>query len=252
MTIPDESTCYELPLSPQHLVQIYKDKNELEEYVLWVDYAKSKEKLSAQHIIIYLANTNFKTTFSSIDEDLIKAYINSDFMVDCPLLARIVVLIIKFYYKHDISEQESQLLYIFPPKLIFKFIEENSALVESLIDTVASSVPFALSKLYDGLTDDQKELEVNLKQLLDDTKVVDKPAMCGPNIARLLTTGYDALLLIVSKRGLSTEYNKQIYNDSPKYFGRDLYNVMCESKITDQIVSFFPEDFMLLANDNET
>ena len=90
MTIPDESTCYELPLSPQHLVQIYKDKNELEEYVLWVDYAKSKEKLSAQHIIIYLANTNFKTTFSSIDEDLIKAYINSDFMVDCPLLARIV------------------------------------------------------------------------------------------------------------------------------------------------------------------
>ena len=143
------------------------------------------------------------------------------------------------------------MLYIFPPKLIFKFIEENSALVESLIDTVASSVPFALSKLYDGLTDDQKELEVNLKQLLDDTKVVDKPAMCGPNIARLLTTGYDALLLIVSKRGLSTEYNKQIYNDSPKYFGRDLYNVMCEAKITDQIVSFFPEDFMLFANYNE-
>jgi len=252
MPMPDESTCYELPLSPQHLVQIYKEKNEIEDFVLWVDYAKSKEKLSAQHIIIYLANTNFKTTFSGVDEDLIKAYISSDFMVDCPLLARIVVLIIKFYYKHDISEQESQLLYLFPPKLIWKFLEDNSALVEELINTVASSVPFALTKLYEGLTEEQKEVETNLKELLDDIKVVDRPTMCGPNIARLLTTGYDALLLIISQKGLVKEYNKQIYNDSPKYFGKDLYNIMCVSKITDQIVAFFPDDFVVLADDNKT
>lgn len=251
MTTPDESTCYELPLSPQHLVQIYKDKGELEEYVLWVDYAKSKEKLSAQHIIIYLANTNFKTTFSSIDEDLIKAYIKSDFMVDCPLLARIIVLIIKFKYRHDIGEQESQLLYLFPPKLIDKFIEDNEQLVDDLIATVASSVPFALTKLYDGLDDDMKLTEKNLKELVEDIKVVDKPATCGPNIARLLTTGYDALLLILSKNGLSIEYNKQVFNDSPKYFGKDLYHIMCETKITDQIVSFFPDDFMLILDDNK-
>ena len=148
MTVPDISSCYELPLSPQHLVQIYKDKATLEDYVLWVDYAKSKEKLSAQHIIIYLANTNFKTTFSAIDEDLILAYIKSDFMVDCPLLSRIIVLIIKFYYRYDITEQESQLLYMFPPKLIFKFIEDHKELVEDLIESVASSVVKSLKRIF--------------------------------------------------------------------------------------------------------
>ena len=96
-----------------------------------------------------------------------------------------------------------------------------------------------------------KLIENNLKELVEDFKVVDKPATCGPNIARLLTTGYDALLLILTKNGLSLEYNKQVFNDSPKYFGKDLYHIMCETKITDQIVSFFPDDFMLTLDDNE-
>ena len=251
MTMPDISTCYELPLSPQHLVQIYKDKATLEDYVLWVDYTKSKEKLSAQHIIIYLANTNFKTTFSAVDEDLILSYIKSDFMVDCPLLSRIVVLIIKFYYKHDITEQESQLLFMFPPKLIFKFIEDHKELVEDLIKSVAAAVPFALYKLYEGFDDDMKAKEVNLAELVNDITIHDKPAICGPNIARLLTTGYDALLLILNREGLFREFNKQTYNDSPKYFGKDLYHILCETNLTKQIIEFFPEDF-LLTHDNET
>lgn len=216
-----------------------------------VDYAKSKEKLSANHIIIYLANTNFKTTFSGIDEDLILAYIKSDFMVDCPLLSRVVVLIIKFYYRYDITEQESQLLWMFPPKLIFKFIEDHKQLVEDLIESVASSVPFALYKLYEGFDDAMKAKEVNLAELVNDITIHDKPAACGPNIARLLTTGYDALLLILSKEGLSREFNKQTYNDSPKYFGKDLYHILCETNLTSQIVQFFPDD-LLLTDDNKT
>lgn len=244
----DLNQCYELPLAPQHLVQIYKDKESIEDYILWVDYEKTKEKLSPQHIIIYLANTNFKTTFSAIDDDLIKAYIQSDFMVDCPLLARIVVLLIKVKYQHEIFGQEAELLPIFDMERLIKFNEQNEELMDKLVATVASSVPFALSKFYNGLPPEIKEKEVNLNEFLDLVEVTDAPPPCGPNIARLLTVGFDALLLILSKEGLSVEYNKQLYNDSPKYFGKDLYFIMCETKLTDQIISFFPEDFILNAS----
>lgn len=246
----DLTQCYELPLAPQHLVQIYKDKESIEDYVLWVDYEKTKEKLSPQHIIIYLANTNFKTTFSAVDDDLIKAYIQSDFMVDSPLLARILVLLIKVKYQHKIFDQELELLPIFDMERLISFNEQNEDLMDKLVDTVASSVPFALSKLYSGLSPEIREKETNLADFLDSIKVTDTPPPCGPNIARLLTVGFDALLLILSKKGLSKEYNKQLYNDSPKYFGKDLYFVMCETKLTDQILSFFPDDF-LLTNDNK-
>ena len=62
-----ETICYALPLAPQDLVGIYKEKDESEkEYVLYVDYDKTTEKLTDQHILIYLANTNFKTSFDKV------------------------------------------------------------------------------------------------------------------------------------------------------------------------------------------
>ena len=51
---------YTLPLAPQDLVAIYKEKEKNKDFILYVDYHRTKEKLSAKHIIIYLANTNFK------------------------------------------------------------------------------------------------------------------------------------------------------------------------------------------------
>ena len=77
----EENKCYVLPLAPQNLVEIYKVKEEDEKFVLFVNYLESKEKLTAKHIIIYLANTNFKTTFSAIDSDLLIEYIKSDFLI---------------------------------------------------------------------------------------------------------------------------------------------------------------------------
>ena len=82
-----------IPLSPIDLANIYKDKTD--DYVLHVDYTRSKEGLSAKQILIYLANTGFRCTFDSIDDDLIQAYMEMDFLVDSPVLSRIVVEIIK-------------------------------------------------------------------------------------------------------------------------------------------------------------
>lgn len=239
-----DEKCYALPLAPQDLVSIYKIKEDNEDFVLWVDYAKSKEKLSAKHIIIYLANTNFKTTFSAVDEDLILEYIKSDFMVDCSLLARIVVLILKDYYMYEVSEQEAQLYGMFDKQSIANFIEHNEDVIKELVNTIGSTVPFVMKKLYDEMPEDVQSKEDNLKEYVDEIVVEDKPALCGPNIARLVTVGWDGFLLVLSRKGLSTKYNKQVFNDSPKYFGKDLYYILCQTNMTNNILGFFPEDFI--------
>lgn len=240
-----EKTCYVLPLAPQDLVAIYKAKEDTEEFILWVDYEKSKEKLSAQHIIIYLANTNFKATFSAVDADLLVQYIKSDFMVDSPLLSRLLVNIVKYKLGHNISEQEKSLFPMFNEQDMSNFIEENDSLVNELIDTLGQIVPYVLHKIQESLTPEQLELELNLNEVLDNIKILDKPSNCGPNIARLITTGFDAFLLILSKNGIGTHFNKQVFNDTPKYFGKDLYFILCNSKVTDQILEFFPPNFLL-------
>lgn len=241
---PEDKVCYEVPLSPQDLVAIYQVKDEDDDFILWVDYAKSKEKLSAKHIMIYLANTNFTTSFSSVDADLIKAYISSEFMVDCSLLSRIVVNIIKTKLGYQLSEVEEALYFLFSPKEINIFIDENRELVNDVIQTMLSTIPFVLYKLWEGLPDETKAIEVNLAGLVSEINTVDKPSVCGPNIARLITSGYDAFLLAVNIHGLSMEFNKSVFNDKPKYFGKDLYFILNHTNVVAQILNFFPEDFL--------
>lgn len=239
----NEPKCYTLPLAPQDLVSIYKEKEENEKYVLFVDYVQTREKLSAEHIIIYLANTNFKTSFTIVDEDLIKAYISSDFLIDCPLIARIISNIIRVRFNYALNELDEQLLPVFPIEKIHEFIDNNYDFLEELIDSIQSVVPFALEKVYHYMDEDAKALELDLKAFVDDIEVVDKPIKCGPNIARLLTTSWDAFLLVMQERGLSTGYNKALYNDAPKYFGSDLFFVLNETNIAKRILAIFPPWF---------
>ena len=240
-----DEICYELPLAPTDLVAIYKNKEKIEDFTLWVDYAKSKEKLTAKHIIIYLANTNFKTSFAQVDEELIVEYIKSDFMVDCPLLTRILCLIIKHHFGHQVTEQEQQLYALFGPTQIEEFIKHQSVLLDDLINTIASVIPFAMHKLWQGLTPESQAINNDLKDYVDMLLVKDAPCNCGPNIARLVTTGYDAFMVVCSNTNLSVEYNNQLFNDKPKYFGKDLYHILCETKVTSHIINLFPKGFLL-------
>ena len=238
-----EPKAYVLPLAPTDLVAIYKEKEEKEDYILHIDYTASKEKLKPEHIIIYLANTNFKASFDRVDEDLILAYIKSEFMIDSPLLTRLLVNILKQKLEYQNTETEKMLWFTFSPERTAKFIEENLELLDQLIETLAQTTPYILSKIWDNLDDTQKSCEHNLRNIINDIEVIDKPSACGPNIARYITGGYDAYLLIVETFGLSMKYNKSVFNDSPKYFGKDLYNVLCISKVTDNVIAFFPKDF---------
>tara|TARA_B110000503_G_scaffold16382_1_gene23315 strand:- start:10483 stop:11325 length:843 start_codon:yes stop_codon:yes gene_type:complete len=235
--------CYKLPLAPQDLVAIYKEKEEKKDYILYVDYMASKEKLSAKHIMIYLANTNFKTGFSCVDEDLIREYITTDFMVDSPILCRFITIIIRLRLHYDVNDADKMFYKIWPEDQIHKFIENNFDLVNELIETIRDTIPFAMHKLYETMPEEDRVKEVELKSFVDDIVVVDKPSNCGPNIARFVTEGLDGFLCITHMMGLSTTYNKSVFNDSPKYFGRDLYYVLNHTKMINQIMSFFPPWF---------
>lgn len=234
---------YTLPLAPQDLVAIYKEKEQNKDFVLYVDYAKTKEKLSAKHIIIYLANTNFKAGFTFLDEELITEYIKSDFMVDCPILVRMLSVIVRMRLHYDLNDAEQKLLLLFPEDKIHEFIENNLELVDELIETIRDAVPWAMTNLYDNLNDKDKEIEVELKKFVGDVEAYDKPANCGPNVARFITEAWDGFLCIIHHMGVSTTYNKTVYNAQPKYFGKDLYYIMNETKVVDQVMAMFPDWF---------
>lgn len=243
-----DKKCYALPLTPQDLVAIYKDKEEDTDFVLWVDYGKSREKLSAQHLLIYLANTNFKSTFSAIDEDLLVEYIKSDFMVDSPLLARMLAIIIKFKYQHAITEPEAQLLAYMSEAQIEEFLKVYGDLIEELCVNTAAVVPFIIYKIWEGMPEETRKLEVNLKETVEKIIITDTPTNCGPNSARLVINAFDAFSLILSQLGFIETFNKALYNDRPKYFGKDLFYLLNETRIVDNIISWLPPKFLISIN----
>lgn len=234
---------YTLPLAPQDLVAIYKEKEKNKDFILYVDYHRTKEKLSAKHIIIYLANTNFKAGFTFLDEELVTEYIKSDFMVDCPILVRMLSVIVRMRLHYDINDAEKKLLLLFPEEKVHEYIEGNLELVDELIETIRDAVPWAMTNLYENLNEQDKEIEVELKNFVGDIEVYDKPSNCGPNVARFITEAWDGFLCIVHHMGVSTTYNKAVYNAQPKYFGKDLYYIMNETRVIDQIMAMFPDWF---------
>lgn len=246
VTDVSEKTCYTLPLAPQDLVAIYKDKGDDadNEYVLWVDYAKSRLKLSASHIMIYLANTNFKATFSAIDDELIVEYIKCNFLVDSPLLGRILSNIIKVKFNHELAPVEQMLFDLFDIEKIYAFINDHGDLLEEVIENMRSSIPFALTKLYENLPDETKEKEVQLADLLKDVTVTDTPTQCGPNVSMMPITCWDSFLVILTYTGLSMEYNQSLYNGQPKYFGKDLFFILNNSNVVSNILTFLPPGFL--------
>ena len=237
-----EKKYYTLPLAPQDLVAIYKEKdNSEEEYVLYVDYDKTTEKLTDQHILIYLANTNFKTTFDKITPSLIQEFIKSNFLVNAPILSRITTIILRKYLDYELTEPEAVLSHlIFNDDMIKEFIELNGNLLEDLIKAVQSVFPFVLYKIND-LTEEGKEPD--LEEFIKEIEITDTASNIGPNIARLITDSVDALFLVFHIRGIAQSFNKQLFNDNPKYYGKDLMFIFTQTGVTNEIIKMLPEGF---------
>ena len=242
-----EKKCYALPLSPQDLVAIYKDKGEGpdDKYVLWVNYAESRLKLSPAHIMIYLANTNFYATFSAVDEELLIEFIKTDFLVDAPILSRILANIIKTKYGHELAPLEKQLYNLFDEQQIADFIENNGDLLDEVIESIKGIIPFTLATIHSNLSDEDKKLHVDLAEILQDIKAVDTPIKCGPNVATMIQCVWDAFLVITTYDGMSLEYNTNLYNDKPKYLGKDLFYMLNQANVIPNITAFFPPGFFI-------
>jgi len=245
MSNDEEKKAYKLPLAPQDLVEIYKFKEAEDDYVLWVDYLESKEKLSAEHIIIYLANTNFKTTFSHIDEDLMLAYIKSDFMIDAGLLTRFVVILLKLRFGHEPNHLEEKLFNMWPKEEMHNFVDKHIDLVNELADTIAQAIPFVLCSFYSNLPDEMRKVELEVAEAVEEIKVIDIPSNIGPNIAKLIIDGWDGFLLVCHMVGFKQVYNKQVYNDKPSFFGKDLFFLFTQSNISNNILNIFPPGFIV-------
>tara|TARA_Y100001937_G_scaffold118733_1_gene173479 strand:+ start:1519 stop:2259 length:741 start_codon:yes stop_codon:yes gene_type:complete len=234
---------YTLPLAPQDLVTIYKEKDEAndKDFCLHVDYDKTTEKLSDQHILIYLANTNFKTTFNKITPSLLVEFIKSNFLVNSPILGRVMTIVLRKYLDYELTDAEKILSdLIFNEQQINDFIETNGNLLEDLVVAVQSIFPFVLYKI-NAITDDGKEPE--LEEFCKDMEITDTATNVGPNIARLVTEAVDALFLVIHIRGITKSFNKQIFNDNPKYYGKDLMFIFTQTGITGEIVKMLPEGF---------
>ena len=239
-----EQKHYTLPLAPQDLVAIYKEKDETdsgEEFCLYVDYDKTTEKLSDQHILIYLANTNFKTTFDKITPTLLVEFIKSNFLVNAPILARVLTIVLRKYLKYELTPPEAILSsLVFDEKQIDEFIELNGNLLEDLITSIQETFAFILYKINE-ITEEGKEPE--LESLVKEIEITDTASNVGPNIARLVTEAVDAMYLVFHVRGITQSFNKQVFNDNPKFYGKDLMFIFTQTGITGEIVKMLPEGF---------
>jgi hypothetical protein len=226
---------YKIPLSPIDLTQIYKKKQDDPTYTLSVDYTESKKDLEPEHILIYLANTGFRSSFDKIDGDLVKAYLELGFLIDAPTLTRVVSNIIRMEMEEDIEDS----LEIFSLEQLNYFIDENKSLVDDLILQVSSMPLYAMNNI-----NNFEESEVHVDHGYD-LKLKEGESKIGLNLLNIFTSAYDAVLIVLANRGMSAEIDTSIFNDSSKYYGSDLMNNLNNTGVLSNIMALIPEEMIV-------
>ena len=150
-------------------------------------------------------------------------------------------MILRRHLKYHLTIQEEQLAeLIFNDDQINEFIELNENLLEDLVFAVQSIFAFVLYKINE-VNEEGKEPE--LEKFVKDIEITDTASNVGPNIARLVTEAIDALYLVIHKRGITQTFNKQIFNDNPKYYGKDLMFIFTQTGVSNEIIKMLPEGF---------
>ena len=227
-----------IPLNPVDLTEIYKTKLENEDFVLNVDYTKSKDVLNSKQILIYLSNTGFRCDFDHIDEQLVVDFISLNFLVDSPVLFRIVANIIKCHFGEPILYPVDT----FTEEDMSLFISNNQDLVNGLVSTISSLPLFVMegvNNLEEGITFNHGITPI----------IVEEKNNIGPNILNIITAGFDAVLLVFKKLGMSDKINSNILNDKSAYKGVDLMKSLYDNGIVHNIIYLMPESIMSISNE---
>jgi hypothetical protein len=72
----------------------------------------------------------------------------------------------------------------------------------------------------------------------------------GLNILSITSDGLDSLALVISKKGLNSGINTNVFNKASKYHGGDLYHMLYKTGVVNFVLSLFPED--LITQDEAT
>lgn len=231
-----------VPLSPIDLTKIYKQKVNDPDFVLKVDYEGSKEKLKTKQILIYLANTAFKCEFESVDSQLIKDYIELDFIVNSPRLARVVANIIKLkQMKEELSisaMDDIDTILDFDIAEMDLFIEENEELIDTLMDTISAAPLFIMNSI-----NEMEDTKVTFDHGME-IKKVSKDQKIGVNLVQIMSSGFDAVLDIFENKGINPEINVDIFNDDSKYNGNDIMKEMHDTGLVASIITLLPKELM--------
>lgn len=233
----ENHTSYTLPLNPVDLANIYKIKADQEDYILHVNYEESKKILSVKHILVYISNTNFKVQFDTIDAELINEYIKCDFLVECPIIARIIALIGKTKLNQEFNNVDTALSTIWPKETIEAYLEENNELIEDLFDKLQHIPLFCISQ--------STKYDDKFKEFVpEDLDYTDEETNIGLNIVYIATYALDLLYLLGNKFGPwpTSNLNKRLFNDVSKYKGSDLYNTLLKQGVATSMLELFEEE----------
>lgn len=216
---------FTLPLSPTDLVRIYEVKQEDKDFVLMVDYENSKKDIAVEHILIYISNTGFRATFSSIDDDILLKYISMNFLVDSPILSRIWANIIKVNLGVKLSDGDELLLKDFDRDSIQNFINSNKKTVNDL-SFILRSLPVAIVSNIMESSEYESDDEVEV----------------GINAGYVMHYSPDAIMAAISAKGIYNNVNTNIFNAEAKYYGGDIFKFLFEGGITGLITSMLPKE----------
>ena len=228
---------YTLPLKPTDLAEIYKIKADQPDYILHVDYEETKKVLSVKHILVYIANTNFKVQFDTVDAELINEYIKINFLIEAPLIARIIALIAKRKIGYEYNNVDVAMNTLWSDEMIDQYLEENGELFDDLLDKLKHVAMFCLDQA-------SKYNEKYKDYVPEDLEYVDSETEVGLNIVYIATYALDILYLLGNKFGPwpTSNLNIRVFNDESKYQGHDLYNTLLRHGVATNMLELFDEE----------
>jgi hypothetical protein len=224
---------YTLPLNPIDLTEIYKKKLEDDSFVLFVDYVKSRESLTAKQILIYLSNTGFTAAFNKIDNDLVTEFIKLDFIVSSHMLTRTVSNIIRFRLKHEIVDG----LIMFTTKDIEEYLVDNVDVIDDLIDDMSGISSYIVDTINNN---EDSGICINDNMTFSE----HNKSATGLNILSITSDGLDSLALVISEKGLNKSINTSLFNKASKYHGGDLFHMLYKNGVVNFVLSLFPEELI--------
>lgn len=227
---------YTLPLKPTDLAEIYKIKADSEDYTLHVNYEETKKVLSVKHILVYIANTNFKVQFDTVDAELLNEYIKINFLVEAPLLSRIIALIAKRKLKQEYNNVDTAMNTLWSNEMIDEYLTEHGELFDDLLDKMQHVALYCVDQA-SKYNDKYKEI------VPEDVEYTDSETEVGLNIVYIATYAIDVLYMLGHKFGPwpTSNLNVRVFNNESKYQGADLYNTLIKHGVANNMLELFDE-----------